>query len=80
MKEGTDLVMVYAGSPVDAEMIKEILEDYGIPVNIKNQLMGTIAPWQVSGGGASPAEVEVFTKDKEQALLLIEEFHKSANN
>jgi len=80
MKEGTDLVMVYAGSPVDAEMIKEILEDYGIPVNIKNQLMGTIAPWQVSGGGVSPSEVEVFTKDKEQALLLIEEFHKSANN
>jgi hypothetical protein len=78
MSKEQDLVCIFSGSPVNAEMIKEILDDNGIAANFKNQYMGTIAPWYVSGGGASPAEVEVFIKDETLARSFVEEFHKSA--
>lgn len=71
------LIRVYSGNPIDAEIVKEVLEDNGIPVNIKNQLMGSIAPWYVSAGGIAPVDIEVFEKDKQKAELLIAEFNKN---
>lgn len=73
----SDFVVVFSGNYVDSEIIKEILDDNGIVNNLKNELMGTIAPWQVSPGGVNPVEIEVFVKDKEKALELINAFHKS---
>lgn len=73
----SDLMIVFRGNSVDSEMIKEILDDNGIVTNLKNELMGTIAPWQVSPGGVRPVEIEVFVKDKEKALELINAFYKS---
>ncbi|MGB5990608.1 MAG: DUF2007 domain-containing protein [Marinifilaceae bacterium] len=73
-----DLVCIFAGSPMDADIIKQILDDNGIASNLRNGLMSSIAPMYVSGGGVSPAEVEVFTKDEKKARLLVDEFNKSA--
>ncbi|QGY46828.1 DUF2007 domain-containing protein [Maribellus comscasis] len=73
----SDLIVVFRGNPVDAEMVKEILVDNGIMANLKNQLMGSIAPWQVSPGGFEPVEVEILESDKESALDLINEFNRS---
>lgn len=79
MKKQTDskLVVVFRGNPVDSEIIQEILTDNGIMSNLKNQLMSSIAPWQVSSGGFDPVEVEVLEKDKERAFELINEFNKN---
>lgn len=78
MKKHTDsdLVVVFRGNPMDAEIINEILTDNGITANVKNQLMGSIAPWQVSAGGFEPVTIEVMKKDVEKALDLINEFNK----
>jgi hypothetical protein len=73
----SEIMVVFSGNPVDAEMISEILNDNNIVATIKNQLMGSIAPWQVAAGGFEPTEVEILLKDKEQALQLIEAFHQS---
>lgn len=73
----SDLIVVFRGNLVDAEMVKEILSDNGILAHLKNQLMGSIAPWQVSAGGFESVEVEVLEKDKGKALDLINEFNKS---
>lgn len=72
-----NLIDIYSGDPIVAEMIKEMLIDQGIAANLKNQIMGTIAPWQVASGGLDPVQIEVFAKDKEKALLLINEFNNS---
>jgi hypothetical protein len=72
-----DLIVVFRGNPLDSEIVKEILADNGIMAHLKNQLMGSIAPWQVSPGGFEPVEVEVLEEDKEKALELVEEFNKS---
>ncbi len=71
------LIVVHKGNPMDSELIKEVLNDHGIIANLKNQLMGTIAPWQVSAGGFEPVEVEVLLKDKDKALELVAEFNNS---
>lgn len=74
-----DLILIYSGNPIDSEIIKDIFTDNGIAVNLKNELMGTIAPWHVSAGGINPIELEIFAKDKEEALRLIHEFNKGNN-
>ncbi len=73
-----NLTVVYRGNPIDSEIVKEILSENGIMVNLKNQLMGSIAPWQVSSGGLDPVEVEVMGKDRKKALELIGQFNKSS--
>jgi len=73
----SELIVVFKGNQIDSEIIKDILNDYGIMANLKNQLMGTIAPWHVSPGGFEPVEVVVLEKDKEKALKLIDEFNKN---
>lgn len=73
----SELIVVFKGSAVDSEIVKEILDDHGIMAGLKNHLMGTIAPWHVSSGGFDPVEVEILAKDKEKALELIDEFNRS---
>ncbi len=70
------LVVVFHGSPMDGEIIGQILDDNGILYHLRNRLMGQIAPWQVKAGGFEPVDVEVLKKDEEQALALIREYHK----
>jgi hypothetical protein len=67
-------VTVFSGSSMDAEMMKQYLESNGVMATIRNQYMGTIAPWYVSGGGANPVDVEVLEHDKEAALALLSGF------
>lgn len=63
---------------MEAEMIRELLTDNDIPVNLKNPLMGSIAPWQVKAGGLDPVDVEVLQKDEAKARALIREFHQQS--
>lgn len=51
-----------------------MLVEAGISASLNNQLMGSIAPWQVSGGDAQPVEIVILEKDKEKALSLIKEY------
>jgi len=72
-----EIMVVFSGSPFDASIIKEILVDHGIMAFTRNELMGTIAPWHVSGGGIDPVEVEILKKDQVQASQLIEAYKSS---
>jgi hypothetical protein len=77
MEESKEIIEIYKGNTVNAEIITDILNDNGIIASMNNQLMGSIAPFYVSGGGIDPVGVEIFDRDKEKALALIEEFNKS---
>ena len=77
MEKDTDLIVIYRGNPVNSEIIKDIFNDNRIIASLSNQLMSTIAPWYVSAGGIDPVGVEIFARDKEKALALIEAFDKS---
>ena len=75
-EENDELITIFSGNPVDAEMINQLLNDNNIETLIKNQLMGTLAPWQVTAGGHAPVEVVVHERDAGKAKNLIEEFYK----
>ena len=73
------LVPVASGTYSDASMIKLLLENEDIPAMLKDDFMGTIAPYATSPGGAGSVKVLVFEKDLKHALKIIEDFDKSRN-
>lgn len=77
-KDESNLIVIYSGNPVEAEIVKDILIQNDIAANLNNELMGSIAPFHASGGGVSPVGVMIFEKDKEDALTLIKEFTKES--
>lgn len=70
----TNPVEVFAGTPLDAGMIQSILEQEGIQAFINNELMGSIAPWQVEPGGVGAAKVVVSELDYEKAKQIINDY------
>jgi len=44
MSEQNALIVVYAGTSVDAGFVKSLLEDAGIAAFLKDEIMGTLAP------------------------------------
>ena len=72
----SNLIVVFRGNPMESEMLMEMLMDNGIPAQVNNQLMGSIAPWHVSAGGFEPVEVIIQEKDRGKAMDLLKEFGK----
>ncbi|WP_439184657.1 putative signal transducing protein [Carboxylicivirga taeanensis] len=64
------LVTVFNGTPMEVEILCQVLKDNGIEASMKNQLIGMIAPHQTLDG----ADVLVMEKDKAAALKWVEEF------
>ncbi len=69
----TKLVSVFNGTPMEVEILCQVLKDNGIEASMKNQLIGMIAPHQTLDG----ADVLVMEKDKDEALKWVEEFKKA---
>jgi len=80
MDSSLNLVKVFQGSPMDAEIVKDILMDNQIEVNVRNEFMGTIAPWHVTPGGFNPVEIEVLEKDFDAAIELVKAFNNSKSS
>ncbi|MFD1258657.1 DUF2007 domain-containing protein [Mucilaginibacter terrae] len=74
-KINDSLVTVFAGTPLDAGMIHSLLEEEGIPAFIQNELMGSIAPWQIVAGGAGAVKVQVSNMHEEQARQIINDYN-----
>jgi hypothetical protein len=66
-----DPIEVFEGTTIEAGGVQSLLEESGIQSFIKNELMGSIAPWQVSGGGAGAVKIIVAQSDYEAAIKLI---------
>ena len=45
MSNPNDLVIVFAGDTFQASLVKNELENHGIPAFLKDEFTGTIAPW-----------------------------------
>ena len=71
-------VIVFTGTTLDAGMIQSLLQQEGIQAFIKNELISSIAPWQIEPGGLGAAKVVVSASNKDQAVKIINDF--SSNN
>ena len=76
-KKANDIIEVFAGSSIEAEIVKSILQDSDIEAFLKDENMGTIAPWHVSAGGAGAVKIIINSDDYEKAKLIIEKYEES---
>ena len=74
MKNPDDPVIVYAGFPVEAELVRHELENNDIPAFLIDETIGTIAPWHVAPGGAGAVKVTVAKRHMESARDIIQKF------
>jgi len=72
-EDNVKLVSIFNGTPMEVEILCNVLNDNGIEASMKDQLIGSIAPHLTLGG----ADVFVKETDKEQALYWVKEFEKS---
>ena len=80
MSEQRELVIVYAGTEIDAHFVKGLLEDAGITTFLKDEIMGTMAPWYVAPGGSGAVKVVIAKRDLDRAKPVVQEFLVERSN
>ncbi len=77
-EKGQDkLVEIFSGSSIEAEIVKSILNDNEIESYLKDEYMGTIAPWQASPGGVGSVKVVIPSTFYRQAKTIVEKYMNS---
>ena len=72
MNDKEKLVTIYrCGTNVEASIIRDLLENEGIPCMLTNETISTIYP--IGNSLLGEIQVLVFEKDSEKALAIIEE-------
>ncbi len=66
---------IFMGMAWEAEMVKNILENEGIESYIKDDIIGTLAPFYTSPGLGS-VKLVVSSDDYEKARALVVEFQE----
>jgi hypothetical protein len=70
----SEFVEVYAGHIVDADFLKGLLEAEGIAVFLRNEAMGTIAPFYVEAAGTGAVKVVIQRENLDIAEPIVREF------
>ena len=78
MKETDDSIMVqiFAGSPLEAKMLQNLLEDNDIHSYLKDEFMGSIAPFSITSGGVDPVKVMISSLDVDKAEPILKKFEE----
>ncbi len=79
MENCPELVEIYSGELWQATVVKEILETNGFDAFVENELMGNVAPWQVTGGGLASVSVAISSADYALAKPLVDKFTDGSN-
>ena len=78
MENDIEPVEVYSGSIWEAELVKSLLENAEIEAFLKDEIMGTMAPWYSAPGGAGSVKVIVSNLDYDKAREIVEEYEKNS--
>jgi len=70
-------VEVFAGTSLQASMLKSMLDDAQIYSFLKDDIMGTLNPWWTDPGGAGAVKVIVANKDLDEAQEVVQKFVKN---
>jgi hypothetical protein len=76
MPEEADLVTVYAGSLLEVQLLRSLLEAEGITAFLKDEILGTNAPAYAAAGGVGAIKVVIAKRDLDKAEPIIQEFLK----
>jgi hypothetical protein len=70
-------VEVFSGTIWEAEMVKSLLENAEIETFLRDENIGTLAPWYSAPGGAGSVKVIVSNLDYDKAKVIVEEYEKN---
>ena len=73
------MITVFNGTNFEAMNVRNLLENDGITVFVKNEYMSSVEPWVVTSGGLNPVKLQVDESDFEQTKKIIEDY-LSGNN
>ena len=71
MTEEYQLVVVFAGNPLEAGLVKSVLDDNEIASYLKDEVIGTLFPWYGAPGGMGAIKVLVERRDLDRAAHLV---------
>lgn len=69
--------VVFSGKIWEANLVKNLLENEGIPAFLKDEFVGTIAPWYIAPGGVGSVKVVVAEKHVANAQLVIQSMNSN---
>lgn len=72
-----NLLEIFAGSSIEAEIVSSLLKNAEIETFLKDEFMGTLAPWQVTAGGSGAVKIIIKSTDYETAKLIVEEYEQN---
>jgi hypothetical protein len=67
-------VEVFAGTVVQATLVKSLLENAEIESYLKDEFSGTLFPWHTTPGGIGAVKVFVSSVDHEKARIVVKEY------
>jgi len=76
-KEESKLVEVFAGTAVQASLVKSLLGNAEIDAYLKDEFTGVLYPWHSSPGGVGAVKIFVSSLDFEKALEVVDQFEKN---
>jgi len=80
VKNDPHLIEVFAGTTWQAGMVKSLLENAGIEVFVKDEIIGTLNPWWTAPGGAGSVTVFISNLDFDKAKPIVDEYEKNLKN
>ena len=74
---GVEPVEVFAGTAVQATLVKSLLENAEIDAYLKDEFTGVLYPWHSSPGGVGAVKVLVSSVDQVKARIVVDEYENN---
>jgi hypothetical protein len=71
MSEQREFETVFAGSSIEASLVRNFLEGEGVSALLADEFIGATAPHLAAGGGAGAVKVQVARTDAARARELL---------
>jgi len=75
--KGVGPVEVFAGTAVQATLVKSLLENAEIEAYLKDEFTGVLYPWHSSPGGVGAVKVLVSSDDQIKAKIVVDEYENN---
>ncbi len=79
MADDHEPVVVFSGSILEADMMKNILGSEQIRAFLKDETLGSLAPFMASAGGSGAVKVVVARRDEARAREIVNDFQAGAD-
>jgi hypothetical protein len=75
-KDEIEPISIYTGSLFDVQMLKNLLENEGIESFLKDEFIGTIAPWYILPSVTGSVTLVISTSDYDKAQMILKQFER----